>query len=112
MSVDSKKVEAIKDWPQPKTVTEVSSFLGLDGYYRKFVEGFSSIAIPLTKHTQKNSKFIWNEACERSFEILKTRLEDGKNFTIYSDASKGGLGCVLMQEGQVIAICLTAIETL
>ncbi|XP_073030654.1 uncharacterized protein [Primulina eburnea] len=112
VSVDPKKVEAIKDWPQPKTVTEVRSFLGLAGYYRKFVEGFSSIAIPLTKLTQKNLKFIWNEECERSFETLKTKLastpvlvlpEDGKNFTVYSDASKGGLGCVLMQEGQVIA---------
>ncbi|XP_073030708.1 uncharacterized protein [Primulina eburnea] len=109
VSVDPKKVEAIKGWPQPKTVTEIRSFLGLAGYYRKFVEGFSSIAIPLTKLTQKNSKFIWNEACEKSFETLKTKLsstpvlilpEDGKNFTIYSDASKGGLGCVLMQEGQ------------
>ncbi|XP_073017872.1 uncharacterized mitochondrial protein AtMg00860-like [Primulina eburnea] len=112
LSVDPKKVEAIKDWPQPKTVTEVRSFLGLAGYYKKFVEGFSSIAIPLTKLIQKNSKFVWNEACEKSFETLKTKLattpvlilpEDGKNFIVYSDASKGGLGCVLMQEGQVIA---------
>ncbi|XP_073033798.1 uncharacterized mitochondrial protein AtMg00860-like [Primulina eburnea] len=110
VSVDPKKVEAIKDWPQPKTVTEVRSFLGLAGYYRKFVKGFSSIAIPLTKLTQKNSKFIWNEACEKSFETLKSKLastpvlvlpEDGKNFIVYSDASKGGLGCVLMQEGQL-----------
>ncbi|XP_073030711.1 uncharacterized protein [Primulina eburnea] len=112
VSVDPKKVEAIKDWPQPKTVTELRSFLGLAGYYRKFVERFSSIAIPLTKLTQKNSKFIWNEACEKSFKNLKTKLastpvlilpEDGKNFTVYSDASKEGLGCVFMQEGQVIA---------
>ncbi|XP_073064068.1 uncharacterized protein [Primulina eburnea] len=112
VSLDPKKVEEIKDWPQPKAVTEVRSFLGLDGYYRKFAEGFSSIAIPLTKITQKNSKFIWNEACEKSFETLKIKLastrvlvlpEDGKNFTVYSYASKEGLGCVLMQEGQVIA---------
>ncbi|XP_073024350.1 uncharacterized protein [Primulina eburnea] len=112
VSVDPKKVEAIKDWPQPKTVTGVRSFLGLAGYYRKYVEGFSSIAILLTKLTLKNSKFIWNEACEKSFETLNMKLastpvlvfpEDGKNFTVYSDASKGGLGCVLMQEGQVIA---------
>lgn len=97
ISVDPKKIEAIMDWPQPKTVTEVRSFLGLAGYYRKFVEGFSSIAIPLTKLTQKNSKFNWNEGCKKSFEILKERLayapilvlpEEGKNFTIYSDASK------------------------
>ncbi|XP_075483700.1 uncharacterized protein LOC142523856 [Primulina tabacum] len=94
VSVDPKKVEAIKDWPHPKTITEVRSFLCLAGYYRKFVEGFSLIAIPLTKLTQKNSKFIWNEACEKSFETLKTKLastlvlifpEDGKNFTVYSD---------------------------
>ncbi|XP_073019187.1 uncharacterized protein [Primulina eburnea] len=72
-------------------------------------QDFLSIAIPLTKLTQKNSKFIWNEACGKSFETLITKLastpvlvlpEDGKNFTIYSDASKGGLGCALMQEGQ------------
>ncbi|XP_073275402.1 uncharacterized protein [Primulina huaijiensis] len=99
-------------WPRPKNVTEIRSFLGLAGYYRKFVEGFSSIAIPLTKLTQKNSKFQWSEECEQSFETLKKKLTstpvlvlptDGKDFTIYSDASKGGLGCVLMQEGRVIA---------
>ncbi|XP_073119989.1 uncharacterized protein [Henckelia pumila] len=112
VSVDPKKVEAVMDWPRPKTVTEIRSFLGLAGYYRKFVEGFSSIAIPLTKLTQKNSKFNWDETCEQSFEILKKKLAsspvlilptEGKDFVIYSDASKGGLGCVLMQDGRVIA---------
>ncbi|XP_073272086.1 uncharacterized protein [Primulina huaijiensis] len=81
-------------------------------YYRKFVEGFSSIAIPLTKLTQKNSKFVWDEGCEKSFQTLKEKLAstpvlilptEDKEFTIYSDASKEGLGCVLMQEGRVIA---------
>ncbi|XP_073152839.1 uncharacterized protein [Henckelia pumila] len=105
VSVDSKKVEAVMDWPRPKTVTEVRSFLGLAGYYRKFVEGFSSIAIPLTKLTQKNSKFNYDELCEKSFQTLKEKLAstpvlilptEGKDFTIYSDASKGGLGCVLV----------------
>ncbi|XP_073017913.1 uncharacterized protein [Primulina eburnea] len=112
VSVDPKKVEAIMDWSRPKNVTEIRSFLGLAGYYRKFVEGFSSIAIPLTKLTQKNSKFQWNEECEQSFETLKKKLAstpvlvlptEGKDFTIYSDASKRGLGCVLMQDGRVIA---------
>ncbi|XP_073133683.1 uncharacterized protein [Henckelia pumila] len=112
VSVDSKKVEAVMDWPRPKTVTEVWSFLGLAGYYRKFVEGFSSIAILLTKLTQKNSKFNWDELCEKSFQTLKEKLAstpvlilptEGKDFTIYSDESKEGLGCVLMQEGRVIA---------
>ncbi|XP_073061989.1 uncharacterized protein [Primulina eburnea] len=82
------------------------------GYYRKFVEGFSSIAVPLTKLTQKNSKFQWSEKCEQSFETLKKKLTstpvlvvpmEGKDYTVYSDASKEGLGCVLMQEGRVIA---------
>ncbi|XP_073017937.1 uncharacterized protein [Primulina eburnea] len=81
-------------------------------YYRKFVEGFSSIATPLTKLTQKNSKFNWSEECEKSFQTLKEKLAstpvlvlptEDKSFTIYSDASKEGLGCVLMQEGRVIA---------
>ncbi|XP_073046190.1 uncharacterized protein [Primulina eburnea] len=112
VSVDPKKVEAISDWPRQNNVTEIRSFLGLAGYYRKFVEGFSSIAIPLTKLTQKNSKFQWSEKCEQSFETLKKKLTstpvlvlpmEGKDYTVYSDASKEGLGCVLMQEGRVIA---------
>ncbi|XP_073041822.1 uncharacterized protein [Primulina eburnea] len=112
VSVDPKKVEAITGWPRPKTVTEIRSFLGLAGYYRKFVEGFSSIATPLTKLTQKNSKFNWSEECEKSFQTLKEKLAstpvlilptEDKSFIIYSDASKEGLGCVLMQEGRVIA---------
>ncbi|XP_073033126.1 uncharacterized mitochondrial protein AtMg00860-like [Primulina eburnea] len=109
VSVDPKKVEAITGWPRPNTVTEIRSFLGLAGYYRKFVEGFSSIATPLTKLTQKNSKFNWSEECEKSFQTLKEKLAstpvlvlptEDKSFTIYSDASKEGLGCVLMQEGR------------
>ncbi|XP_073051286.1 uncharacterized protein [Primulina eburnea] len=109
VSVDPKKVEAITSWPRPKTVAEIRSFLGLAGYYRKFVEGFSSIATPLTKLTQKNSKFNWSEECEKSFQTLKEKLAstpvlvlptEDKSFTIYSDASKEGLGCVLMQEGR------------
>ncbi|XP_073307232.1 uncharacterized protein [Primulina huaijiensis] len=112
VSVDPMKVEAITEWPKPKNATDIRSFLGLAGYYRKFVEGFSSIAIPLTKLTQKNSKFIWDEGCEKSFQTLKEKLAstpvlvlptEDKEFTIYSDASKEGLGCVLMQEGRVIA---------
>ncbi|XP_073024377.1 uncharacterized protein [Primulina eburnea] len=113
VSVDHKKVEAITGWPRPKTVTEIRSFLGLAGYYRKFVEGFSSIATPLTKLTQKNSKFNWSEECEKSFQTLKEKLAstpvlvlptEDKSFTIYSDASKEGLGCVLMQEGRALSL--------
>ncbi|XP_075500116.1 putative mitochondrial protein AtMg00860 [Primulina tabacum] len=74
VSVDPKKVEEITEWPKPKNATDIRSFLGLAVYYRKFVEGFSSIAIPLTKLIQKNSKFVWDEGCEKSFQTLKEKL--------------------------------------
>ncbi|XP_075515580.1 putative mitochondrial protein AtMg00860 [Primulina tabacum] len=99
ISVDPKKVEAITEWPKPKNATDIRSFLGLASYYRKFVEGFSSIAIPLTKLTQNNSKFIWDEGFEKSFQTLKEKLAstpvlilptEDKKFTIYTDASKEG----------------------
>ncbi|KAI5340426.1 hypothetical protein L3X38_019700 [Prunus dulcis] len=110
--VDPQKVEAVVNWPQPTSVTEVRSFLGLAGYYRRFVEGFSTIAAPLTRLTRKGVKFEWSDECEKSFKELKTRLttapvltlpDDSGNFVIYSDASQQGLGCVLMQHGRVIA---------
>ncbi|GJZ35906.1 putative reverse transcriptase domain-containing protein [Tanacetum coccineum] len=94
------------------SVTEVRSFLGLAGYYRRFVEGFSRLALPLTKLMRKGEKFVWNEEREKSFEELKQRLVSSPiltlpsgsgGFQIYSDASKKGLGCVLMQHGKVIA---------
>ncbi|XP_073046026.1 uncharacterized protein [Primulina eburnea] len=112
VSVDPRKVEAITEWPRTKNATDIRSFLGLACYYRKFIEGFSSIAVPLTRLTQKNSKFTWSEDCEKSFQTLKEKLAstpvlilpaENKDFTIYSDASKDGLGCVLIQEGRVIA---------
>ena len=86
--------------------------MGLAGYYRKFVEGFSKIATPLTKLTRKEEKFIWSEACQNSFDELKQRLttapvltlpSGSEGFTVYCDASKQGLGCVLMQHDRVIA---------
>ncbi|KAI5316202.1 hypothetical protein L3X38_045378 [Prunus dulcis] len=110
--VDPQKVEAVVNWPQPTSVTEVRSFLGLAGYYCRFVEGFSTIAAPLTRLTRKRVKFEWSKGCEKSFDELKTRLttapvltllDDSGTFVIYSDASKQGLGCVLMQHGRVIA---------
>lgn len=110
--VDPSKIEAVKNWPRPASVSEVRSFLGLASYYRRFVEGFSKIAVPLTELTRKNMRFAWSDRCEASFQELKQRLitapvlslprENGK-FVVYCDASKMGLGCVLMQEGKVIA---------
>ncbi|XP_074351383.1 uncharacterized protein LOC141690484 [Apium graveolens] len=112
IKVDPAKIEAITNWERPRTPTEVRSFLGLAGYYRRFVQNFSRIATPLTKLTRKNEKFIWNDKCEKSFQELKRRLitapvlslpDDQGNFVIYSDASYKGLGCVLMQHDKVIA---------
>ena len=112
VSVDPQKVEAILNWKPPTSVTEIRSFLGLAGYYRKFVEGFSKIAAPLTRLTRKEEPFLWSEACQQSFDELKRRLtsapvltlpsgQDG--FAVYCDASRQGLGCVLMQNDKVIA---------
>lgn len=112
IKVDPKKIEAVLDWKPPKNPTEVRSFLGLAGYYRRFVKGFSIIATPMTKLLQKDVKFVWSEKCQESFDRLKVMLteapvlvqpEPGKEYTIFSDASLNGLGCVLMQDGKVVA---------
>ncbi|KAG8480865.1 hypothetical protein CXB51_025483 [Gossypium anomalum] len=95
----------------PRSVSEIRSFLGLAGYYRRFVEGFSVMAAPLTKLIRKGVPFVWTEKQQEAFERLKKVLteaplliqsESGKDFTVYSDASHVGLGCVLMQEGKVV----------
>nr|GFA99576.1 putative reverse transcriptase domain-containing protein [Tanacetum cinerariifolium] len=112
ITMDHAKVEAITKWLRPTTVTEVRSFLGLAGYYRRFVEWLSLLALPLTKFMRKGEKFVWNEEREKSFEELKRRLVSSPILTlpsgtggyqIYSDALKKGLGYVLMQHGKVIA---------
>ncbi|XP_040361820.1 uncharacterized protein LOC121049220 [Rosa chinensis] len=112
VSVDPQKVEAVLNWERPTNVTEIRSFLGLAGYYRRFVQNFSRIAAPLTKLTRKGVRFVWSKNCERSFQELKSRLtsapilslpDDSGEYVIYSDASRQGLGCVLMQHGNVIA---------
>ena len=96
-NVDPVKIEAVTSWEPTKKVREVRSFLGLAGYYRRFVQGFSSIARPLTQLTHKNAPFVWTEACQRSFETLRERLTtapvlalpDGReDFVVYTDASR------------------------
>ncbi|XP_042426166.1 uncharacterized protein LOC122014037 [Zingiber officinale] len=112
ISMDPQKIEAVTSWEQPKSVQEIRSFLGLAGYYRRFVEGFSSIALSLTQLTRKGVKFCWTESCETSFQELKRRLvsapilvlpsgDDG--FVLYTNASLQGLGAVLMQHGRVVS---------
>ncbi|WZY70984.1 hypothetical protein YC2023_003224 [Brassica napus] len=112
ISVDPEKIRAIKDWPRPRSATEVRSFLGLAGYYRKFVKGFASLAQPMTRLTGKDVKFTWAEECEECFSALKNMLtsapvlvlpEADQPYVVYTDASITGLGCVLTQHGKVIA---------
>ncbi|KAG7548022.1 Reverse transcriptase domain [Arabidopsis suecica] len=112
VSVDPEKIRSIKEWPRPKNATEIRSFLGLAGYYRRFVKGFASMAQPMTRLTSKDTKFQWSEECEKSFSELKSMLtsapvltlpEADEPYMVYTDASIMGLGCVLMQRGRVIA---------
>nr|GEW47005.1 putative reverse transcriptase domain-containing protein [Tanacetum cinerariifolium] len=84
ITMDLAKVEAITKWPRPTSVTKVRSFLGLAGYYRRFVEGFSRLALPLTKLMRKGEKFVWNEEREKSFEELKQRLVSAPVLTLPS----------------------------
>ncbi|GKF36727.1 putative reverse transcriptase domain-containing protein, partial [Tanacetum coccineum] len=104
--------ELVNKWKTPESPTEISSFLGLAGYYRSFIENFSKIAKPLTLLTQKNKAYMWGDKQEEAFHILKEKLcnahvlalPHGSNyFVVYCDASNQGFGCVLMQRGKVIA---------
>ena len=110
--VDPRKIKVILEWKPPRSVTEVRSFLGLAGYYRRFVKGFSITMARMTRLLQKNVRFEWSEKCQISFEKLKAFLTEvpvltqstfGKEYVIFSNASLNGHGCVLMQEGKVVA---------
>ena len=120
IDVDPSKVEAVLNWKRPKSVFDIRSFLGLAGYYRRFIKDFSSIALPLTRLTQKGIKFEWDEKCNEAFERLKKLLttapvliipEQGKGYVVYCDASKEGLGCVLMQLERVVAYASRQLKT-
>jgi hypothetical protein len=112
IAVDLGKVKDVLDWVVLQTVKEVCSFLGLAGYYRWFIENFSKIAKPLTSLLEKGVDFSWTNERQKAFKELKKRLttapvltlpDQSKRFTVYCDASRDGLGCVLMQKGRVIA---------
>ncbi|GJV54607.1 putative reverse transcriptase domain-containing protein [Tanacetum coccineum] len=105
--VDLDKIESIRDWASPKTLIEIRQFLGLAGYYRRFIEGFSKIVKPMTKLTQKSMKFDWGDKEETAFQTLKQELynapilalpEGSEALVVYYDASYKGLGAVLMQK--------------
>jgi DNA-binding transcriptional regulator PaaX len=103
--VDPGKVIDVLNWEPPTTVSKIWSLLGPTGYYRRLIEGFSKILKPLTSLLEKDKKLEWSEACQNSFVELRKRmttapvlamLDVHKSFDIYCDASKQGLGCVLM----------------
>ena len=112
VSVDLEKVEAVMSWERPKSVFEIRRFLGLAEYYRRFIEDLSRIAALMTRLTRKEVKFEWDDRCEEAFQELKRRLtsapilivpDRGQGYTMYCDASRARLGCVLMQSGRVVA---------
>ena len=107
-----RKVKAIMEWPVPKNAHEVRRFMGIVGYYQRFVEGFSKIVRPITTLQRKGVRYEWTEECDSAFIELKRLLTSApilrvpdmeKDFTVYTDASKQGLGAVLVQDGGVIA---------
>jgi hypothetical protein len=112
IEVDQAKVEAIQGWPIPKTITQVWSFLGLAGFYRRFVKDFSTIAAPLNALTKKEVPFSWGTTQENAFTMSKDKLthapllqlpDFNKTFEVECDASGIGLGGVLLQDGKPIA---------
>ena len=105
VSVDPEKVEAVMSWKRPKSVFEIHSFFGLAGYYRRFIEDFSRLATPMTRLTRKEVRFDWDDRCKEAFLEFRRSLttapilivpDRGQGYIVYCDASRTGLGCVLM----------------
>ena len=110
--VDPSKVDAVLQWESPKSIFEIRSFLGLAGYYWRFIEGFSKLALSLTQLTRKGQAYVWDVKGEKSFQELKKGLtttpvlilpNPNESFVVYCDASKMGLCGVLMQNRHVVA---------
>jgi hypothetical protein len=112
VATDPGKVDIIKHWPVPLNAKEVRSFLGMAGYYRKFVQGFGAISRPLTSLLKKGSLFVWTQEQQQSFQALKDALTTApvlalpdltKSFVIETDASDKGIGAVVQQNGHPVA---------
>ena len=119
---DSSLLAAIREIPPPKTATDVCSFLGLAGYYRRHVKGFAAIAAPLHALTWMDAVFHWSEDCQADFDRLKTLLttspittfpDFSQAFCLYTDASTAGLGSILAQvrDGKECIICCACTES-
>ncbi|CAN6465712.1 unnamed protein product [Victoria cruziana] len=120
VTVDPGKVEAVVNWPRPTTVSEIQGFLGLAGYYRRFVQNFSQIISPMTRLLKNSVDLDWSEECERSFLDIKKRLtlapilvlpKVGEPYVVYTDASRDGYGGVLMQSDRVIVYTSRQLRT-
>jgi hypothetical protein len=118
--VDPSEVQEVMDWKTPKSVHQIRSFLGLAGYYHRFITDFSRIAKPMTELLKKCVKFVWSEECDKAFHTLREHLTSApvltqpdmsKPFEVFCDASGTGLGCVLMQENRVIAYASRALRS-
>ena len=101
IQVDPKKIEAMLEWPRPTTVIEVRRFLGLAGYYMRFMKFFLKTATPFSKLTRESIKFIWTDRCKEYFQLLRdlltsvpvlTLLSEDEGYTMYCDVSRVGLG--------------------
>jgi hypothetical protein len=119
ISVDPEKVQEVMDWKPPTTVRQIRSFLGLVGYYRRFIPDFSRTAKPMTELLKKGVKFEWSQKCEDAFHASRQHLttapvlaqpDNTKSFDVHCDASGTGLGCVLMQDNRVIAYASRALR--
>jgi hypothetical protein len=119
VSVDPKKIQEVMNWKPPTTVWQIRSFMGLAGYYRRFIPDFSRIAKPMTELLKKGVKYEWSQKCEDAFHTLRQHLtttpvlaqpDNTKPFEVYCDASGTGLGCVLMQDNGVIAYASRALR--
>jgi hypothetical protein len=120
IAIDPDKVQEVMNWKPPTTVRQIRSFLGLAGYYQRFIPDFSRIAKPITELLKKEAKFVWSQKCEDAFHALRQHLttapvlaqpDSSKPFDVYCDASSTGLGCVLMQDNRVIAYASRALRT-
>jgi hypothetical protein len=119
ISVDPSKVQEVMDWKPHKSVHQIHSFLGLAGYYCRFIPDFSRMGRPMTELLKKGVKIVWSEACEKAFHTLRQHLtsapvlvlpDNSKPLEVLCDTSGTGLGCVLMQEGRIIAYSSRALR--